>query len=1084
MDLTSYPMNTPTRPLGDWTVEDVINFIESGRRKFGDRTDAYKQLIIENDVDGELLVDMTDDQLVRLGIASFGHRHFILKRIQTMTGGAKNMASPPGASTTTTYASSSSTLPKQAPQSSSSSSQSVPTGGIPNLVVRDDKLVSQTRQAQPRLHQPTPRINEAQVTVGRKIGSGSVGHVYEGKYEQHPVAIKKHKLDGSMMDQKALIEFEIEVGKMTAVNHPCIVRCYGMLEPSPGIVMELVQGGSLFQILHGERGETFAQYNQRLHWFTRLRFLLDAMYGLRAVHNAGLIHGDFKTLNLLVGPDQRVKVADFGLSKVLDALSVLPGTKTITGTPQYMAPEVMLTQPQGMRVDIYSVGIVMWEVLTGAIPWKGMDIVQIIHQVTQEANKTQKPPPGRPPVDNMHLLCAPLGYVQVMHECWSHYPNERPSTDQVVVQLEAIQRNVSQQRANTQKVPAFAMGGMQGMECQQGMPGGFDHMAKRQRIGDPQLPNFPPNAVGRASNMGPPAIPAWAPPMPTAPILSGPKVGSLNPPPMFLAAGGMDYLVDMMQGQDVKQQKQAAQVVFEACTDNPSNQELLKNAGGVPQMVKLLKDGSTEVQSKMAAAIAAACADNRDNRNQALKANAMAPLIDLLDSKSSQAQENAANALANIIKKRTDNMADASGDGESDLDGSRGTGSSGNESSTEEGRGDNVKSGQAELNRRGGLDKLLGLLQSGAPRVKEAAAAAIANAMADHKANREAFQQAGGVAPMLGLLKTGDPMAQENATTALWNAMVDNEACKNDLIRQQGMPVLVQVLCTGTDAAQERAAGAIWKSCVNDPSIKEQVKQAIPGLVQLLRTGSPAARVQAAGALRSACINSAPNKRELNRVNGISALVECLRSGMTRAREQAGAALANACANSPDNQNAARHAGAMQVLVDILRNRECPELLECASAAVRNLCVNSIENREELFRCGGIQPLLMMMRPEVKPQLLEYTIGAVWKACTKCDMNKSAVLANGLKVIEELINNPNLSDEIKRCAQGLLAELQKVEPQEQPRPVPAATIPSEFDSPAAQPLEEVHHLEETESAIAAETLPAAEQEDVPVPGSA
>jgi serine/threonine protein kinase len=58
------------------------------------------------------------------------------------------------------------------------------------------------------------------------------------------------------------------------------------------------------------------------------------------VHNAGIIHGDFKTLNLLVGADQRVKVADFGLSKVLDVLSVLPGTKTITGTPQYMAPEV------------------------------------------------------------------------------------------------------------------------------------------------------------------------------------------------------------------------------------------------------------------------------------------------------------------------------------------------------------------------------------------------------------------------------------------------------------------------------------------------------------------------------------------------------------------------------------------------------------------------------------------------------------------------------------------------------------------------------------------------------------------------
>ena len=49
----------------------------------------------------------------------------------------------------------------------------------------------------------------------------------------------------------------VQVGKMTAVNHPCIVRCYGMLEPTPGIVLELVEGSSLFQIVHGERGESF-----------------------------------------------------------------------------------------------------------------------------------------------------------------------------------------------------------------------------------------------------------------------------------------------------------------------------------------------------------------------------------------------------------------------------------------------------------------------------------------------------------------------------------------------------------------------------------------------------------------------------------------------------------------------------------------------------------------------------------------------------------------------------------------------------------------------------------------------------------
>lgn len=61
----------------------------------------------------------------------------------------------------------------------------------------------------------------------------------------------------------------LQVGKMTAVNHPCIVRCFGMLEPTPGIVLELVDGGSLFQIIHARRDESFAQYEQRLPWPVR-----------------------------------------------------------------------------------------------------------------------------------------------------------------------------------------------------------------------------------------------------------------------------------------------------------------------------------------------------------------------------------------------------------------------------------------------------------------------------------------------------------------------------------------------------------------------------------------------------------------------------------------------------------------------------------------------------------------------------------------------------------------------------------------------------------------------------------------------
>lgn len=344
-----------------------------------------------------------------------------------------------------------------------------------------------------------------------------------------------------------------------------------------------------------------------------------------------------------------------------------------------------------------------------------------------------------------------------------------------------------------------------------------------------------------------------------------PMQRSLAPPPMFLAAGGMDVLVDMMQNSDPANQKQAAQVVFEACNDNPTNQQLVKDAGGVQRMVQMLQaDNTPEVKTKAADAIAAACAQNRDNRVEALQANALEPLVRMLEAGNVQTQESAANALANVIIPRA-------GGGINGPDGD-------NFGSGDHGDKKEIVEGQNALNELGGVTKLIHLVENGAPRVKEAAAAAIANAMVDNQANRQAFQEAGGVGPLINLLRSGDLQAQEHATTALWNAMVDNEQTKNDLIQHpQGLQVLVQVLSSGTEVTQESAAGAIWKACVADPTIKDRLFVAIPGLVQLLKKGSPGAQTQAAGALRGACINSVANKKQLNRFGGISALV-CFRN--------------------------------------------------------------------------------------------------------------------------------------------------------------------------------------------------------------
>ena len=134
----------------------------------------------------------------------------------------------------------------------------------------------------------------------------------------------------------------------------------------------------------------------------------------------GIIHRDIKPENLVFDTNGYLKITDLGIARVWSP----DNSKDTSGTPGYMAPEVMRSQPQGMRVDIYSAGIVMWEILTGCIPWKGMDLVQVIHQVTQESNRVQKPPPGRPRIVPQHMHSAPPGYIQLINDCWAQVSHE------------------------------------------------------------------------------------------------------------------------------------------------------------------------------------------------------------------------------------------------------------------------------------------------------------------------------------------------------------------------------------------------------------------------------------------------------------------------------------------------------------------------------------------------------------------------------------------------------------------------------------------------------------------------------------
>eukprot|EP00960_Hanusia_phi_P038343 753388-Hanusia_phi.AAC.3 len=211
----------------EWTVGDVQDFLEICRPKLGSKVYDYQRIVAENDVDGEVLLDITDEEMSRLGIKSLGHRMYITKMLRLYFPSNKTNNDAAATSSVESNSSSASALrttyvQQNAQQAdvveerfvftpatmSQSTSNYQNAAGVQNF----------PRAAHTRLQNSTPRIHESLITISHKIGSGSVATVYAGMYEQQQVAIKKHNFEGNGIDGKAFSEFELEVGKMTAVN--------------------------------------------------------------------------------------------------------------------------------------------------------------------------------------------------------------------------------------------------------------------------------------------------------------------------------------------------------------------------------------------------------------------------------------------------------------------------------------------------------------------------------------------------------------------------------------------------------------------------------------------------------------------------------------------------------------------------------------------------------------------------------------------------------------------------------------------------------------------------------------------------
>ena len=218
----------------------------------------------------------------------------------------------------------------------------------------------------------------------QRVGEGATATVYHAwdRELERPVAVKLLR-DEVSLDPIGRQRFQKEVEAAMKLYHPNLVSVFAAGEAAgrPYLVMELVKGRTLTEIIRQRRFDVREM----------VQVIEQAARGVAAAHARGIIHRDLKPANILVTMSGAVKVMDFGLARDTDgAKTAATAAGSALGTPMYMAPEQVSAKPSTPRTDVYALGIILYEGLTGIPPHAGRGIMEIYKKTMLE----MPPPPS------------------------------------------------------------------------------------------------------------------------------------------------------------------------------------------------------------------------------------------------------------------------------------------------------------------------------------------------------------------------------------------------------------------------------------------------------------------------------------------------------------------------------------------------------------------------------------------------------------------------------------------------------------------------------------------------------------------
>uniref|UniRef100_A0A5B7ASJ3 non-specific serine/threonine protein kinase n=1 Tax=Davidia involucrata TaxID=16924 RepID=A0A5B7ASJ3_DAVIN len=254
-------------------------------------------------------------------------------------------------------------------------------------------------------------IDFTELTVGTRVGIGFFGEVFRGIWNGTDVAIKVF-LEQDLTAEN-IEDFCNEISILSRLRHPNVILFLGACTKPPrlSMVTEYMEMGSLYYLIH------LSGQKKKLSWRRRLKMLRDICRGLMCIHRMKIVHRDLKSANCLVNKHWVVKICDFGLSRVMTNTPMRDSSSA--GTPEWMAPELIRSEPFAEKCDIFSLGVIMWELCTLNRPWDGVPPERVVYAVANEGSRLEIPE-------------GPLG--RLIADCWAE-PHERPSCEEILTRL-------------------------------------------------------------------------------------------------------------------------------------------------------------------------------------------------------------------------------------------------------------------------------------------------------------------------------------------------------------------------------------------------------------------------------------------------------------------------------------------------------------------------------------------------------------------------------------------------------------------------------------------------------------------------